>query len=374
MKTQRYILVFGFLLVMIFPLINNVLPFISHVGSSENRKPSPFPSFKKITPDESVKGLENYLLDRLEIRNNAIRFYNKLSVFVFRSSPTNVDAFIGKNGWLFFSGEELKTFVGTELFSENELQELAQEMKKRSDLLRTKYNAQLVMAIVPNKANIYSEFMPDHIKKAGELGYGEQVLKYLGGNGIRMIDLYQLKDLKGKYPLYYKTDNHWNDLGALLAGNIILKEFEKLNKRTTPLRFTGGVKLVKEKAGDIAKMLSVEDEMNDENYLPVLENKPLSVQKDQNKYPGISGFAYPWGYEHTRYTTNDSLPTVLIIRDSFGAKPFVYISERCKKCVAIFDSWQYGMNEQIVASEKPQILLYMVLESQLKNIMKHSKR
>ncbi len=375
MRTEKYILCFGFFILISFPVINNLLNIVKPASNTENRALKVMPKTDTCSVDTYIKGLEGFLIDHTSIRNYAIRFHNKLNVFVFRSSPVNVEAFIGKDGWYYFSGEELKTFVGTELFTEKELGEFKNEMLRRKDIIEEKHNSHLFVAIVPNKANIYPEFMPDHIIRSETGGYGKQILNYLTKNGISTIDLYEpLTKAKQTHAVYYKTDNHWNDFGAFIASNVILKEFRKVEPKVQELDVNSyKVKRVEEKAGDIAKMLSVEDVLSDENYIPIPLLGEKSHQMDQNKYKCIKDFAYPWEYEHTRYTNNDSLPTILIIRDSFGAKPFKYISEQSKKCITIFDAWHYGLNEEIIASEKPDIILYLILESQLKNLMKYQK-
>lgn len=345
------------------------------VSSNENRSLKALPKMDTCSVDTYLKGIEEYLIDHTNVRNHAIRLHNKLNVFVFKSSPVNVSAFIGKEGWYFFSGEELKTFVGTELFTQVELVEFMNEMLRRKKIIEEKYNSHLFVSIVPNKANIYPEFMPKHIVKAEKGGYGLQMQGYLKENDIQVIDLYEpLFKAKKEHNVYYKTDNHWNDFGAFIASKAIVDELSKVDPSMKPLNINSyEIKKVREKAGDIAKMLSVEDFLSDENVIPIHLAGENSYQKDQNKYKCIAGFPYPYEFEHTRYTNNDSLPTILIIRDSFGAKPFKYIAESCKKCVTIFDAWHYGLNEDIIASEKPDFVLYLILESQLKNLMKYQK-
>jgi alginate O-acetyltransferase complex protein AlgJ len=297
-----------------------------------------------------------------------------LNIFVFKSSPVSIKAFIGKEGWLYFSGEELKTFTGTDLFSENELKEFEDEIRRRQRIIES-HGAKLFIAIVPNKANIYPEYMPDHIIKANNLGYGQQILKYFKQQQLPVIDLYQpLIEAKSLNEIYYRTDNHWNDLGAFVASNAILNSFSTVNKNVKPLSLdTYQVIRVKDKAGDVAEMLTMEDDVVEFNFVPTRKGGLKSFQKNLDKYKCVEGFPYPWEYEYTRYTDNDSLPSVLIIRDSFGAKVYPFVSEECRKCTAIFDAWHYGLNEDIIKGEKPDIVLFLILESQLKNLMKYKK-
>lgn len=376
MKLKLYILFFGFIMAITFPIINNCLGIVKEEVSTENRSLKKFPKFNTSTIESYLGNVEKYAIDHITIRNQIIRWYNQLNIFVFRSSPANVDAFVGKNEWYYFSGEELKTYNGTELFTEQQLLDFKNEIQKRKSLIENTYHAHVFLAIVPNKANIYPEFMPDYLVKSTHAGYGLQLLNYLTHEKFPVINLYQpLIEAKQIADVYYKTDNHWNDFGGFTAANAILKEFKKINTHVNPLNIDSfPLKKVTEKAGSVAKMLSIENTLSDFNYVPSKKAGLISHEKKLNKYKPTEGFPYPEDYEYTRYTNNDSLPTVLIIRDSFGTKIFPYISEQTKQCTAIFDGWHYGLNEEIIKEERPNIVLYLILESQLKNVMKHCKK
>lgn len=374
MKAAKYSLVIGFAFIILFPLINNKIHFFSKLGSSENRRMTQWPVFKW-SVDDYIKGVEGYLIDNLDIRNNAIRFHNRLSVFVFRSSPSPVKALVGKNGWLFMSGEELKTFAGTELFTEAQLNEFKQEIIRRQKVIGS-YNAKLLMAIVPNKANVYPEFMPDHLIKNERYGYGEQMTRYLKANGFPVIDLYSiLTQNKSGYDIYYRTDDHWNNLGAFIAANSIMEEMHSFYPKIAPLdTIKFPIKKIEKKDGSIALMLNIEKEAVDHNYSPTPKEGFKSVLQKEKRYTVIKEFPFPKEYEQVYYKGDTALPNVLIIRDSYGKALVPYLAEQCNKCVAIWDCWRYGLNEEIIKDSKPDIVIYLICESQLKNLMKHTKK
>lgn len=341
---------------------------------NENRALAKFPLIDTCDSDRLPYYMENYLIDRLSTRNTMIRFYNQLNVFIFKSSPPGVKAFIGKNDWLFLSGEELRTYTGTELFTEVELEEFKTEMLRRQKILAS-HKAKLLIAIVPNKANVYPEYMPDHIVKAEHYGYGQQLTDHLKKNNLPVIDLYKtLSQNKTSHDIYFKTDNHWNDLGAFIAANCILKEM-KIDFPAILLLDTLNypVKAIKQKGGAIAEMLSIEDQVSDINYSPTPVNF-RSYLNAKKKYEPMINFPYKNEYELT-YTQNDTtLPRVLLMRDSFGKRLIPYFSEGCSVCTSIWDDWHYGLNEQILNDTKANFVIYLISESQLKNVMKYRKQ
>src|ERR1041385_2389459 len=116
MNIIRKIFVVLFFAFILFPWINKFIPVINDKISNENRALAKFPNIDTCKLNSIPFYLENYVVDRLSTRNNMIRFYNQLNVFAFKSGPPGIKAFIGKDNWLFLSGEELRTYTGTELF------------------------------------------------------------------------------------------------------------------------------------------------------------------------------------------------------------------------------------------------------------------
>lgn len=371
MNKRHYILIIVFVTFISFPLINNFIAVLPDISSNENRRIKSFPDLKNLKFENISAALEDYLNDNISVRNRFIFFYNHLNVFVFRSSPVLFKAMVGKSGWYFMTGEEIKTFTGTELFTDEELERFTKEFSKRQQIIE-KNNGKLFFAIVPNKSNIYSEYMPDHVIRSNTKPYGKQLFAHLQEKNIPMIDLYlPLTDSKKEYETYYKTDNHWNDFGAFTAVNAILKEFKKVNDHVVLLD-QKQYPVVKEKdePGNIAKMFSIEKEITEYNFKPTPINGFKTTQQQLNMFKAPKDFVYADEFELTRSTGNDSLPVVLIIRDSFGKKAFPYIAEQCKSCTVIFDDWIYGLNQEIIDSLKPDIVLYLIVENKLKNVIK----
>ena len=71
---------------------------------------------------------------------------------------------------------------------------------------------------------------------------------------------------------------------------------------------------------------------------------------------------------------NDSLPKLLMIRDSFARTVIPYLSEHFSESVYIFDGWHHEFNEDIVLEEKADIFIQFVLESQIPYLYNNSKK
>lgn len=375
MKLKHYIVLFGFLLFISFPLVNDYTHLLPDITSAENKRKLKFSDVDTLPLRSNPVKLENYLTEEISIRNRMIRLYNHLNIFVFRSSPVSIKAIVGKNGWYFMSGQELRTFSGTELFTGQELTDFKNELLLRKQFVEN-HGAKFLFAIVPNKPNVYPEYMPDHIIKASDKGYGRQLLEFLQKNDVPVIDLYtSLQEAKPMGELYYRTDNHWNDLGAFVAANTILKEVRKSFPNVTPLDTSDyPIKKIKDKAGNIARFFSIENEVSEYNYSPTPRGGFKTKEEKMGGYAAPEGFAYADQFSLIRSTDDEQLPVILIIRDSFGEKPFPYIAEQSRRCIAIYDAWHYGLNPEIIKGEHPDVVLYLVIESNLKDVMKFVKR
>ena len=79
---------------------------------------------------------------------------------------------------------------------------------------------------VPNKEIVYSENMPDTIIRLDEVSRGQQLSEYIEQNtALPYLDLrYALLDAKEDFPIYYKTDSHWNYYGAYVGLQEIFQE------------------------------------------------------------------------------------------------------------------------------------------------------
>lgn len=372
MKAIRYIFIVAFFGFLVLPWLNGSIPILNKVVSTENRALTKFPEIDTCDMDKFPLYLENYLTDQLSTRNNWIRFYNRLNIFVFKSSPVSLKGFVGKNNWLFLAGEELKTYAGTALFSQDELTEFKTEMLRRKKIISA-YKAKLLIAIVPNKSNIYPEFMPNYLRQSEHGGYGQQLHRFLKENGLPVIDLYSSLLNNKTRDVYFKTDNHWNDFGAFIACNEILKQMQSSFASVKLLdTLLHPIKTYQEKPGCIASQLSIEKETSDMNYhpSPILNKTTLVAKK---KYPVMKDFPYGDEYETVYMQSDTTLPKVLLIRDSFGKRLIPYLAEECSKCTAIWDGWHYGLNEDIIKDTKPNFVIYLISESQLKNVMKYQR-
>ena len=122
-------------------------------------------------------------------------------------------------------------------------------------------------------------------------------------------------------------------------------------------------------------MLSNNEEFQDTIY-SLVPKAGIEYSIDTNqKYPCIDGFPYCFEYEmhnHSKNPSDSTKPKLLIISDSFGGAFYPIASEYFRETTKIFDSWQYKLNEPIVENEKPDVMILIMLESNIRNLLRHT--
>lgn len=123
---------------------------------------------------------------------------------------------VGKNGWLFFTGEvSILDYQNTGAIKPGRLARLQRNLDRLNRDLKEK-GITLLVIVPPNKSTIYPQNMPEQIPVIGAQSRLDQFLEYMQLNGnTHILDLRPaLIEASQSQAVYYKTDTHWNDIGA----------------------------------------------------------------------------------------------------------------------------------------------------------------
>lgn len=195
--------------------------------AQERRKISPFPqcpgslSTRKIK--RFFKDFESYYSDRIPGRAALLR----LSDLIYGATDRNPDkCYRGKDDWLFLGNDYDRCVDALTGKWKPSAQQLSSQLQFFTEAARTVQanGAEFHMLIGPNKSSIYPEYLPPMTFPAKErcITPGVEQLK---AKGISIFDPTEtLLDNKDKGLLYYRTDTHWNSLGAKIAFEGLLKE------------------------------------------------------------------------------------------------------------------------------------------------------
>lgn len=131
---------------------------------------------------------------------------------------------LGRFNWLFYTGNNSVSYYrGTNILSEEEMEEYLGLMERLQELC-DEMGIQLQFMIVPNREQVYPEYMPsyeivDNYKRV------DRFVDYVRENSDVNI-IYPLQELK-EAELYWRTcyqyDTHWNHLGGYVGTQALYK-------------------------------------------------------------------------------------------------------------------------------------------------------
>jgi len=364
-----------FLAIISFPMINGQTGLIKDIKSTENREIAAKPDIETCPISDYPGEYEKYYNDHFSIRSILVKSFNVFELNILKKTPLPDKVVIGKDGWLFSSGDEEDSHRGLNPLTETELKAFKAELEYRQNYLK-KRNCKFYYIIAPAKSNIYPDKIPHDEYFEGASSWGEQLIAYLNENSsVKPINVFDVfKSLEKRDSLYYKIDDHWNQVGGFYATQEILKRIHQ----DFPQVYADSISSYQfkdiplQKKGDLAKMMAFAGHFTDYDH-PFL---PKSGFKSRNTplrgYPGIPDFTDD--YEIDKEIRGSQAPRILVISDSFGHKIFPFLSEHFSRSVKIFDAWQYKLNEDIVNAEKPDIVLLISWEANIKDILLHQSR
>ena len=215
MKHDRSIFACLFLLILMVPA---PLVFLDMRGdtSMEARSASEYPilNFGSILKPEDLQSFSRAIEDRMPLRSKLVNFRSRLAHSGFSANPFD-QVVIGRNGWLYLA----ETFEDECPPTEQEI--VWDRISQVADLLN-RNDIELLLILVPDKASIHPEGVPDWMQQThlSNIESDELIRQALDAPSDWFIDMSPiLKDARTRNPdeyLYHKTDTHWNWNGASL--------------------------------------------------------------------------------------------------------------------------------------------------------------
>lgn len=169
----------------------------------------------------------------------------------------------GRENWLFFAKENsLEDYLGNNILSQSQMDNYISKMNALQKMCEEQ-GKQLYFIILPNKEQIYSEYMPSYTV-VNEYKRAERLVDYIHANSnIKLVyPMQELLDAKSNWQVYLKNDTHWNSAGGFIGVQALYREMgipttDLSTLSVTPVESTSGDLLSvgnlnpKDYAGDI---------------------------------------------------------------------------------------------------------------------------
>jgi hypothetical protein len=295
---------------LIYPIIKNGVD----IDLKENRSPADFP----VLGDRFGEGFDAYYNDRVPFRTNLIDLYNKIISFLtgnIKKALEGIDetvelpieirnnVIIGKDGWLFYAGNDSEnSYLGNNVMTAEEM-EVYLQILLDADAYCSGADKKFVYLTPPNREQIYGEKMPNAYKPVTEYKALDRLIDYIKAHSALAVAYpkAELISVKGAYQPVFKYDTHWNSLGAYIGYIQVLSALGMPVTALSDLSITER----RQASGDLADMLMelFDDEINyDITYKPEIT---ASVVIDN-------------GNTLMKYTSNSgNNKTAVVIGDSF---------------------------------------------------------
>ena len=286
-----YAYIASFLILLILPtIVFGLFGQYFDQTNYEKREAAERPKFSLSTISSFPAAYESYYNDRIPFRNQLIELKSLSDYYLFKQSPSK-SVVLGSDGWLFYETNKeqqnpINDYLGVTEMTEEELKRCADNLMGINDSLKQK-GKEFVLMIAPNKECIYgSKYMPSKYEVKRENTQSDILVDYLKKNtDINVVypkdEIFKAINQLPQYDLYYKTDTHWNGLGAFVGFKELLKAIDVELPSLDNLQ----ISKVDGYAGDLTGMMGLSKYMDyDSHYavsgFPVGEGAKLVKNED----------------------------------------------------------------------------------------------
>ncbi len=368
MKKFNYFLITIFLLILLTPTLDNVFNFSPIKELFEKRTLASKLELPKNLSDLTSypKNFENFYNDNFGFRKTLINMNSKIMDNIFNQSPSE-RALIGKDGWLYFDNYNSLADAEGKIFYDQKV--LANGVKALIQNWQTlkKNNIDYVLVIAADKSTIYPEFLPDYIKSKPDNKRLDQFLSELKKQSpnFPIIDLRAvILQAKAKEPqeIYYKTDTHWNRIGAyygyLEVINFLAKNHSNLKARSKDqFLFQNG----EIKSGDIADIMNLKLDYDFEYDL---------IPKSPFNYSRIEPKSDQRFHKPTFFTNiNKTLPILFSYKDSFSDNMMYFLADNFSKSYFV-NEFPCQIDLRTIKDYRANIVIQQMWEGRMEEVLK----
>ncbi len=350
-----------FLVLLLLPMIGQAVSVGTGVTATEMRAPNELPGLPGTVEELSVlpQRFEAWLKDHFGFRNDLVLANNLIRVKVFGQSTSPL-VVLGRNGWLFYTGEHtLEQTRGIDRFTPEELDRWIDVMERRQAWLAER-GIPMLMVAIPNKERVYREDLPAWATQVNPESRMDQIVRRLAERHSPLVFKDMTADLvaaKKDMKVYHQADTHWTADAAFTIGYRRIAEWIKtVRPDFTPLTAADMKQVRVMRQGvdlDLARMLGLAAVYQEEEVRYELLGPPRLRSNDTSMPNGI--------VQNILRADLPTAPTVVWFRDSFTIPMYSYIAESFSKAV-ITEHKGLRFDKPLIEEQKPDVVVYQFVE------------
>ena len=336
------------------PLLEKLLNWDETPQLNEKRSLATFPHLPRTfsSTRDFISGLDRYYSDHFGFRRRLVYWGQRWRQICFKESPLP-SVIIGRNGWLFYSDTQtIEDIRATTSLSVKQLQDWRSLLERRRDWLAARGIA-YIFVIAPDKHSIYPENLPAWLKKVGSLTKLDQFITHMRANStVPILDLRPvLLQAKKNAATYLLTDTHWNQYGAFVGYQELIRALSKQLPGLEPLPIGAFErKTVLEEGGNLAAMLAQKQVILEQDSPKLSPRPPLAPLGRATAKTGAP-------YLTTENTNANG--RAVVFRDSFSEAWAPLIGYHFSEVIYC---WQYNWSRSLLEQEKPNVVIDELLE------------
>ena len=385
-KLHHYILCILFVLAIALPAVIWLNSSTQEISKQENRRLKTLPSisFDKQGLNTFPKEFEAYFKDHYGLRHQLVSSSKSIKRHLFNKSPIK-HIVRGKGDWLFANQDgSLRDHIGLSPASAAILTQWQQHLTNKKTWLNS-IGTQYLLVPVPNKMTLFSENLPQRIRRhsgttmldslLAELNKQDDFKGYIdlepllhAQKNTGLATLQALTGLEKTEDLYFRQDTHWTSFGAFLSYQHIMTKLKSMLPELSPALTIDDIYTKKvTKRGDLARMSQItvkemhhhikqKEQCATEPPTPVNRFKDTEAYKlKQKRLPTLTGCPH----KNLR---------AVVVNDSFGAYLKPFFAESFNQ-VIFMNSYDLVGMESFLREFKPDIFIDIRVERSIKRLL-----
>lgn len=310
------------------------------------------PNFSLQTISEFPTKYEDYYNDYLPFKNQILNCRGLFYLNILHSTSSSKHIILGKDNWLFYSNptqpdNPIGDFRNFNYYSQSDSEFIKNKLLKTRDYLASK-NTDFYILVLPNKENVYSDYMPKMIKQNSNRSLSKtEILLYKFKANTDLNIIYPKKELIDGRKIcdtYYKNDTHWNNYGAYLGTIELMKKLDSNFYVEEPKISIGDESPYK----DLARL----------NHLFYTSSPKIVIDNFYNTV--TSTLIDEDGVNYKVYKSNGPYDkTMVLVGDSFGAVMIDYLSKLYTTFIYVNRNY---CKPEMLEKYNPDIVVYECLE------------
>jgi alginate O-acetyltransferase complex protein AlgJ len=352
---SKWLLIVGFLVSLLVLTYGTFVREQPEFEEDRLRHPfAPFPT-KRYEFEDYPRWTELALLDRFGYRDVLLKSNRWIHQRVFGESDS-LFAWVGEDDWLFINVGDPNRGHDDKPTLDARLTEWAEAYAERAAWCKAN-GMEYVLLLAPEKSSVYPEYLTEQQRRRlPEVEVNPRLKQMLEARGVRCVQpLDAMLEAKKNGLIYHRNDTHWNQTGAFIAHQALMKELNVVP--------SAGYYTIEERdyIGDLNRLTGTSKTClapyyTHPTHTPVWNldhpSRELLVKRSMIKHLQPKVSVHPQA----------SGPGIVFLHDSFGEAMFDFLSHDCRSvATATTDDFE----KAYILAHKPAVVVQEIVSRKL---------